>query len=273
MALHVRPLEDQCVRAIVCLVALGSALAASETFFMRREWSDGGLYNWPVARTTIPVALKSRMMPLIDAIYGYPQYIVLQIVVQLFCAIALLTGLWPDRQAELLSALFCMHLLIMLRRHGIDGADQMQSILLGGLVCYFSTPNPLVKKCALWFIAAQAVLAYATAGIAKLWSRAWLTGTVLKHSLALATGSEFLYRRLKTRAKTNQLLCLALVGFECLFPIVLIVRPSAGLLFLGAGLLLHVTNAFALGLPRFVFTFVAAYPAIFYVVSDMHASK
>jgi len=263
--------EEQCIAAIVRVVGAGTVLASAELLYLRKEWSEQGLFNWPVTRTRFSSALRNGSIALLDAVCDYPRYIRL-VGLQLLCGLVLLVNLLPSHRLLLLLAILFVHLLTMLRNHGTDGADQMQTILLASLACYYATPDPIVKKAAIWFVALQAILAYFTAGVAKLWSRAWRKGTVLRESLALGPGCESLYQCLPRGSRTNQILCLSVVAYECLFPVVFILGPTLCWVFLTAGVLLHVGNAFAFGLPRFVFTFVAAYPAILFFLGDIRSA-
>jgi hypothetical protein len=265
--------QDFCVQLTARVVGLGSVIAALEMLMMRQEWSEQGVFSWSVARTGLRFAIRNGFIPIFDMICAYPQYVVLQVAVQTFCGVALALNLWPHLEVPLLVSILCVHLLTMLRTHGTDGADQMQTMLLVSLIAYCAVPDVIARKAALWFITLQVVLAYTMAGISKLWSRAWRTGTVLKQSLSLAPGNETLYRLLPDRGFTNGILCWSVVLFETSFATVLLFQPSIALIFLAFGFLMHLGNAVALGLPRFLFTFVAAYPLILSCLCDLHGAR
>jgi len=270
MKIELSPFDVQCATWIFMIVALGAALAGCELLYIWKEYGDQGLFSWPVVRSSYRFALASKMQTVLDAFLGYPQYLFL-IGIQVVFALALLVNIFPRYRSYLLLVILLIHLLSTLRNpQGSDGTDQMQTILLATLVCYYATPDPIVKKAAVWFIALQAILAYFTSGIAKLLSKTWREGTVLKNSLLLAPGNKRLYQWLPKNARFNQFLCLSVVVFECAFPLALI-GPKTCLAFLAGGVLLHLFNAAALSLPRFLFTFVAAYPAILASVGDIHS--
>jgi hypothetical protein len=269
MKVELSSLDVQCVTWIFMIVALGATLAGCELLYIWKEYDDQGLFSWPVVRSSYRFALKSKFRAFLDALFGYPQYLYLP-GLQIVFALALLLDIFPHHRSYFLLAMLLIHLLSTLRNpQGSDGTDQMQTILLAALVCYYATPNPIVKKAVIWFISLQAILAYFTSGIAKLLSKPWREGTVLKNSLLLAPGNKTLYQWLPKNARLNQFLCLSVVVFECAFPLALI-GPKMCLAFLAGGVLLHIFNAVALSLPRFLFTFVAAYPAILASAGDLH---
>ena len=262
--------SEECASVVLKLVSFGTVIASTELLSLRREWSEQGLYCWQVTRTRFPTALRNRGIVILDALCGYRQYMGF-VTLQLICGLLLLSGIFPEYKLFLLSSILFAHLLTMVQQHGTDGADQMQTILLICLVLFYATPDPIVKKAAIWFIGAQIVLAYVTAGIVKIWSPDWLSGSALRKSLVVGLGSERIYRWLPSNRWLNQLLCLFVVVYECIFPVVLFLGAGARIAFLAMGVLLHVINAFAFGMPRFVFTFAAAYPAVFCLCNDVQS--
>jgi len=178
-----------------------------------------------------------------------------------------LARILPSLTGYLLLTMLLIHLLTMFRnRAGTDGADQMQTIVLACLSCYYATADPLIRESVLWFIAFQISLAYFTAGIAKIFSPSWRKGTVMKTSFAhLALGSKGLYKLMPKGARTNQLMAILVIMFESAFPFFMLSGPKICIVALVCGFLLHLLIAIGLGLPRFLFTFVAGYPAVFLV--------
>jgi hypothetical protein len=54
------------------------------------------------------------------------------------------------------------------------------------------------------------------------------------------------------------------IVFECAFPLVLWVRPQGAALLLACGLAFHLCNALVLGLNRFLWAWLAGYPALLF---------
>jgi hypothetical protein len=271
VTMQVTAFEERCVAIIVKMVGLGTILASAELLSLRKDWGDKGLFSWAVTRTCYNAPMRNGSIVLLDAICDERRYVHL-LCLEMLCGVVLLFDLLPNHKPYILLGILFVHFITFLRALGTDGADQMQTILLICLACYYATPDPMVKKAALWFVALQAILAYFTAGVAKFWCKVWLNGTVLRDSFALAVGSEAIYKWLPNNARARQIMCWSVIAFECSFPLVMVLTPGICMVYLGAGLMLHLTNAFALGLPRFLFTFVAAYPAIVFFTGDIQSA-
>lgn len=261
-------LQDQCVAVITRIVGVGTILASTELLCLRKELSAGGLFSWQSERTRFTFALRHGTIGLLDAVCDCPQFLYL-LSLQALCGVGLVFSTLPHWKLVFLLAILSVHLVTMLRNHGSDGPDQMQTILLVSLACYYACPDPMLRKAAVWFIALQTILAYVTAGVGKFWSNAWRDGTMLRESFTNGLAREALTNYLPKGARVNQLLCWSVIALECSFPLVIVPWPMICILILGAGLLFHLTNAFLLGLPRFLFTFVAAYPAIISFSCDL----
>ena len=61
-----------------------------------------------------------------------------------------------------------------------------------------------------------------------------------------------------------------MLAFECAAPIAL-VDPTVCLVWLAAGAGFHLVNAVSFGLDRFLWTWLAAYPALIFWVDQLHA--
>jgi hypothetical protein len=59
-------------------------------------------------------------------------------------------------------------------------------------------------------------------------------------------------------------LSLAVVGWECLFPLAFLLPWPYGIGFLAAGALFHAANAILMGLNTLFLSFLATYPALLY---------
>lgn len=266
--LSLSPSSDWCYAAVLKVVSFGVMIASTELLALSKEWSYQGLYSWQVTRTRFPGAIRNGSIVVFDAFCSYRPYMTL-VAFQFFCGLSLFMGILPVYNMLFLYGILFVHLLTMLQQHGTDGADQMMTIVLVSLILFYCTPDPLVKRAATWFLALQVILSYFTAGLIKLWSPEWLQGSILKKSLALGLGSETLCKWLPDNKLLNQGLCLSVVAYECIFPAVIFLSPGVRIGFLLMGVLLHVTNAIAFGLPRFIFTFAAAYPVVFYFCTDI----
>jgi hypothetical protein len=179
-------------------------------------------------------------------------------------ATALLAGVVP---AAVLAALLATSLALLARYRGPfqGGADRLAVLLQCGLLAARLAGDGPVREIALGYVAVQTVFSYALAGVAKLGDPGWRGG----HALAelLARSSYPVSEDLRALARHRRALAVAgwgVVGFECLFPLALL-APGALAAALAAALLFHVANALLLGLQRFLWVWLAAYPLVWWL--------
>jgi hypothetical protein len=241
------------------LTALALVLQTVELLLLRRSYSDQGVFRWSVLRAEhaeLPVPLRW----LFGLLLPYDRFVAL-LFVRIPLAAALGMGqLWAA------PLLLVSHLAICARFRGTfnGGSDYMTSVLLLSLTVAACATSPLATKAALAYITVQLVLSYFVAGLVKLRHAKWRNGEAL---IALLGSARFRASsgmvRLLNRPGVARIVALSLLTFECAFPLALTgARPAAIFLTLGAGF--HLVNARALGLNRFFFAWISAYPALFY---------
>ena len=156
---------------------------------------------------------------------------------------------------------------------GQDGSDQMNVVILLPACIALMCNDQLAKSAALFFIAAQASLAYSTSGIAKLISRVWRSGDALPQVLSTsAYGNARASRVLRTRPAVASVACWSVMLFETFFPLCVLAGPGGMLCVLAAGVVFHASCAAVMGLNCFFWSFVATYPAIVFTSTRLHAS-
>ena len=201
-------------------------------------------------------------------VFGPAAVFVLRILI---CILLLL----PTSRAVAWQASLC-HLLLLgssaflvVRMRGplCGGSDSMFfHVQLGLLVASLGFLHPALPKLGLGWIAAQSVLSYLLAGIAKLRNPRWRNGDALR-SLLQSEGPYVLWQHARSVAKAPLpcvTLAWSLMAFELLFPLVLILPSDARLIVLSLGLAFHILNAVVLGLNRFIWAWGATYPALLY---------
>lgn len=150
---------------------------------------------------------------------------------------------------------------------GEDGSHQMLTIVsvafAVALVLGFAKGLP---EAGLYFVGAQACLAYGTAGVAKVISPVWRNGEAIKGVLSTRTygivGPAALLQKHSSLAFAA---CWLTITFEVAF-LVAPVMPQLLLLSLfaiAAGF--HAVSAYVMGLNGFLWSFGATYPAIFFL--------
>ncbi|MFN0248496.1 MAG: HTTM domain-containing protein [Kofleriaceae bacterium] len=235
------------------LAALAVAVAALELLVMRRALSDTGVFAWSVLRRDY----TSRFATLVFG--SRPTLVIL--VLQLASALLLP---WLDHPAPAWVA-FATSLAISVRFRGSynGGSDSMLLVVTLSLAVARTWPEH--ARIALAYCAVQLVLSYVIAGIAKLHDPAWRSGR------ALAILVDLPQYRVPGRlvgfvSRLSRFGSWAILAFEVAVPIAF-AGELACVIVLAIGAAFHVANAVVFGLNRFLWTWLAAYPALLYTVS------
>lgn len=144
------------------------------------------------------------------------------------------------------------------------GSDGMSLVVLLGLFVA-ALPFERAGVVGLGYIAAQATLSYLIAGLVKLRERDWRSGRALTAFLgARRYGIDPRLRRSLSRPGMARVASWAVILFECAFPLALS-DPRAMCVATLVGLLFHLGNWWVFGLNRFVWAWLATYPALIFV--------
>ena len=237
-------------------IAIAIVLQTLEFLQIRSTLRDDGVWRWSILRRehgALPFLLRWTLA----AVLPYRPFVAL-----LFARLACVT-LWIAGQPHLVWFLLFSQVAICVRFRGTfnGGSDYMTVLILLSLC---AAEHPLLMRAGLLYIAVQATLSYVIAGLVKLKEPAWRSGEAVRAFLGSTHyGAPALVRRLAATPRSSRLLSAAVIGFECGFPLALIdARVCLVVLVLGAGF--HLTNAIVFGLNRFLFAWVAAYPALFF---------
>jgi hypothetical protein len=162
--------------------------------------------------------------------------------------------------------LLAVSLLVCLRLPATQGADsQLTLITYSAISLRLLSGTPAAAGYCLYFLTLQLCLAYFAAGFHKLRSREWRNGSALPGILsARVFGFPALAAWLGRRRRLSWALCWGVIAWEMSFPVVLVAPREVGLFYFSCGALFHLSTAFAMGLNKFVWAFVALYPAALY---------
>ena len=181
---------------------------------------------------------------------------------QMGCALAILPGGWP---APAMLGIWVTGLAQLWRFRGPynGGADKM---LLLAITCVtLARLLPSLAEMVLAYLAVQLGLSYVVAGWVKLCNPDWRTGTALAEVFAYSVyPSSDGVRALADRRRLMQIGSWAVIGFELAFPLALLSQQMLALaLCLAAGF--HLANAVLFGLNRFVWAWIAGFPALIWL--------
>ncbi len=231
---------EETLRLSERLLGFSLLLQSLEIYLLRDHWKRGGA--WGMLGKSFLVVVGAQAL------------------------LALLLVLLPHRYV-----LLCLMGSVLLVNGRLQapfngGSDSMTGLVLFTLLASEFLPDPW-RQLPLAYLAIQTVLSYALAGWAKALRREWWSSVALTQILN-SKAYDF-SSRVKAWGHSSRHLRLAsfaLLGFELLFPLVLLGSPWIEL-GLGMGALFHVGNAYALGLNRFLWAWMAAYPALYHFVT------
>jgi hypothetical protein len=151
-----------------------------------------------------------------------------------------------------------------IRRVGRDGADQIRVIAYLVFTLCLLLDNETGKLIVIGFLGIQALIAYATSGLAKLLSIHWRKGNVLADVLGTNSyGVPKIKDFLKKRPLMEKGLSYAAIATMIAVPICFFI-PNQGFILVAllCMFLFHFSTAVLMGLNDFLFTFPLTYPGI-----------
>lgn len=179
-------------------------------------------------------------------------------------SLLLLTGIESDLvcYALLVNALFILH-----RFQGPynGGSDLLGYLILVCLCLAHAAPDPRWREYALAYLALQPILSYFKSGWSKAIHRDWWSGQALRDVFDFSAYP--VSQAVRARFRDSALLApmsWAVILFELAFPLALLHRDAlVAALALAAAF--HLANFLLFGFNRFVWIWVASYPAILWL--------
>lgn len=226
------------------LMAIATFLGTVEMILLREKTEK--IWSWSVLKAEHSVVSRA-----IWSVFLAPGHYGLMLIFRILASLMLLVNL--DSHLAPLIWLLVTQLAIAVRFRGTfnGGSDTMTfQVLLTLVVAEVFLEYPLIVKACLWYLAIQLALSYLIAGVVKLAQPSWRSGEAL---------SDFL--KLNGLPKLSLKTAWFLIFFECAFPAAL-VSWELSLVLTSAALIFHLVNTYALGLNRFFFAWLSAYPAL-----------
>jgi hypothetical protein len=260
---------DAAFEWVLRIAAVSAVIGGAEQLQCSKPLRDEGLMSWRVGCLRSPLLIRGRVGATLDLLLRYPNVLgVIAARVLVGAAIAL----GPPTLAQSDAVLWLMALLVALQSvrnpFGQDGSDQMQWIIFLGAAVTSLAGTSAAKTIFLWFVGAQACLAYATAGYAKALAPGWRDGRFLAAIMSTGIyGQRTVGRMLSEHTWLSKWLSLAVIGWECAFPLVLIAPQPIARALLAGGVFFHLANSSLMGLNLFLWSFLATYPALLYWLS------
>lgn len=253
------------VRLITIGIGTLAVVTSLEHLATRDRFEDDGLLSWKISRLYIQTG--KALPPVMERLLQRPYFRCI-LAGRIVIAVALVgLAVFGHVSILLLALLFATNIALTYRfLGGLTGTFQVSMVVLPAVIVAVWFPEGSVAQtAAIAFIAAQIVLSYFVAGISKLISREWRTGTALGSIFSTEMyGNSTVYRILAKAPRLQVIGAWVVIGFESVFPIVLLGDETVMLLVLGLGVLFHAFNAVFMGLNNFLIGFPATYPAIIY---------
>jgi hypothetical protein len=226
------------------------------------EFSGYGLFSWDLLQGTYYGLPRSK---LINAIFSKRGFALLNIgrlflLGYCFCTVGNLSGL-------VVWALLICNLLIYYRTIvTINGADQMNSIIVVLLVLAVCLKDTRLKEVIILFLAAHLILCYFTSGLLKVLEANWRRGDALRGILQTRTYSIPVVSKRAASASGGFMKALSLctIIWELSFLYTPFMNFYVLLAFLITGVVFHLFNAVVMGLNSFLFTFLGLYGCILF---------
>jgi len=244
--------------ATIRLACVGLVLTGLELFFDRRAFDSEGPFS-----PTVFASLRGHIAGSWTVGSGF---VAMVASTQVLAAIFLIAvGPFPVVGRIALCIGVTTSMILRWRRAiGGDGAEQLTVIVLVvGAAALVPLPGSARVFLAVAFIAAQTLLAYVTAGLSKLVSPVWRSGTALPAILGTTShGQEWAARMLHDHPRISMGLTWSVIFLEVMFPLLLLGPLPLAFAVLAASLLFHIGCALLMGLNSFVWAFPATYPCL-----------
>jgi len=253
------------------LIFVGLLIEAIEVIALRREFADGAMFS-RANLAVLTTGTRPHMRVLADT--GASAAVVASMAIQGGAALVVIVA-GIGRPVGIVAALCCIATSGYLRSRrqiGGSGAEQLTFIALVSFALVIAAGGSRhARQIGDAFLAAQVVLAYVAAGVAKLASPVWRAGTAMTRILSTeGYGLPRLAELLVAHPLLDRLMCWSVVAWEVAFPLALVGPRSALVAFLTIGAVFHVSCAVLMGLNRFVWAFCGCYPAVWATAVWLH---
>lgn len=256
---------DNALFGTALIASLGIAYVALE-LYVAREHLLKEFFDWRLIRTRYYLLLDRPVLGFLFDLLGsrwFPGFVLAHgAAAMLFPWVFLYSRALAAVLAAFVLIVHCLTNVRLLI--GRDGADQMQTIVWAGLFLACLPVTDWARSAAGAFIAAQLVLSYLIAGIAKAASPVWRQGSAVALITRMAT---YCPRGLAARLSkplASRLLSWATIVFEIGSPALLVAGRPGALVLVACGTAFHTGIALAMGLTTFVFAFMASFPLLYH---------
>lgn len=243
------------------LISLACLLQSIELLLLHKYWKKNAIWDWDILK-----AGRSKFSQVTLSIFLKPSnYLSLLLLTISLSLLGLFTTNYYIVPILLLTAT-----LSSIRWGGTfnGGSDYMTLLVL--LMSSGAILLPEWSHYFWFYLGVQVVLSYFISGVSKLKNPEWRSGQALSKLLTKSNYSvPDSIKKIAANSQTALFLSWLIIIFE-LAAVTVFIHPAVCLVFMGIAFLFHVANFFVLGLNRFVFAWLAAYPALYFMISFLH---
>ena len=248
------------IRATECLCGVNLLIQGIEYWRLRSVQSPQGPWSWQVQGKDVPPGAVHRLLDVLFAPQAHAVHLCLRI------AGALLLILWGS-SPSLVVFLWLGQIAWMIRWRGAfnGGSDFMTQVVLTGMLMAHGLQaldlGPLAWAIGLGWIAVNATTSYVIAGWVKWLQPSWRDGSALSVFLDTGLHGPLPAQSIWRRPWVAKAAAWSFMGWEATFPLAFISVEWA-LVECAIALFFHLLVFRFFGLNRFVWAWLASYPAI-----------
>jgi hypothetical protein len=258
------------------IVGVGILVDSAEVLTNRRALDVRGLFNWNVLGVGRAYLVTGPLARPLGQLFQFPSVLVLpwiQVAAALGLFAAPFLPVEPQRLMIALAALTAATarmLFYMRQQLGLDGADQMFTIVLLSCGLGAVLGDSVAGYAAASYAGLQLLLSYWVAGFAKIISPTWRTGSaIIGITATIGYGEPRMHHVLTCHRWAALSLCWAVIVFECGAPFLVLGGTPGALLLAAIGLGFHLGTAVVMGLNTFVWAFGACYPSVTLIADQL----
>jgi len=249
------------------IAGIGVIIGSLEELSLRKAYASGGVYD---LRYIDDALRRPDANPVRNRLQTRSGFSTAWVVSRLIAALSLLLGPNTMIQMAIAWTVIAMATVVIQSTHrlgGEDGSDQMNLILaISFSIALIFGACPGVLETGLYFIGAQSVLAYTTAGVAKLLCPAWRNGTAVRGVISTRSHGMRWAATVVQQSRVLQFaFCWGTIIFEIAFLFALILPLPLLVALLVIGMMFHAAIAVVMGLNGFFWAFVATYPSAIFL--------
>ncbi len=255
---------DQIIYAIHLIALIACLITSLEYLFLKNITTELGVWRFSDLKKEY-MNLPTFFQKCFHFIFQH-QYFYFLNLSRLIMVFALL---FLDLNAVLYGMLLISTIFVSVRFRGTfnGGSDYMliQVLIVLFLLSIFKNDLTFYKIVILSYLAVQSVFSYFIAGYVKIKEKTWRSGEALRNFLNLPTYA--IPNKIRELSKHSKLMFFAswlMMCSELLFPVSFLNQKMA-VYFLIMGVVFHFLNFIIFGLNRFFFSWIATYPAIYFI--------